>query len=650
MAHHDTRDKIALLSAVLGVFVLVAALFGSLSDALLFLLALGLFASPGLPIARRWFSGIESWLVGAALGFLSSSLAASLLHRLQLASPLAVLATPTVLFLVATVIAPHIELRVRAGEPERGERLWAIATAFIVLAIVAIPFLKVGATTPSGIAFRAYFSADLMTHLSVVAELQKGGFPLVNPFYAGSSLGYYWLFFTFPAAFGALAGNQATLLSVYLTGGVLFGALLFAVMRRVGLPSSRAFIATAIALTAASYEGLLALLRHEPFTDINVDALARWAFQWTSLDGLHRSLLYTPQHLFSYSLLLVLLLLVIRREPSDRTTAVFSGSLLGGMAGTSIVTAMLAGPWLVWVLFWRRRNWRSFLGLAFWTTSSALALLVWFVLLGYFGEAGSALTFRVPAWPELVSVLGLDAGALFLLAASRRGRRSSLEWEVMLLAGLALVAVLFLDLRGYEGVWMAWRAGSVLLLSLAILAAAALRTGLRPLHGIIVVPALLTVVLDVHNAQDIGNRRMSAGNFRWTTTVSADEWQALRFLREETAEDAVVQWDVRARDLGEWAIIPALAERRMAVGFPIFLLDLRKYRVRERRHVTPIFASGDAERAHREAVDLGIDYLFIGRAEVNARGARLRPLFESPHRFRKVFQNAEVTLLEVLPR
>ena len=155
-------------------------------------------------------------------------------------------------------------------------------------------------------------------------------------------------------------------------------------------------------------------------------------------------------------------------------------------------------------------------------------------------------------------------------------------------------------------------------------------------------------MLDVYNAQDVTNRRMSAGEFRWTTTVSSAEWEALRFLRDETPRDAIVQWDVRARELGEWAFIPAIAERRMAVGLPIFLLDLRKYRVRERRHARPIFGSGDVEEAHLQAVALGIDYLFIGRAEVSLRGDALRGLFESPNHFRAVFENAEVTLLEVL--
>jgi hypothetical protein len=112
----------------------------------------------------------------------------------------------------------------------------------------------------------------------------------------------------------------------------------------------------------------------------------------------------------------------------------------------------------------------------------------------------------------------------------------------------------------------------------------------------------------------------------------------------------VAQYDVRAREPGDWALLPAIAERRMAVGSPIFLLDPRRYRARERRDLRPIFASGDPEDAHRRARALGIDYLFLGPPELHTRGERVRSLFESPDLFPKVFSNRAVTILAVAPR
>ena len=122
----------------------------------------------------------------------------------------------------------------------------------------------------------------------------------------------------------------------------------------------------------------------------------------------------------------------------------------------------------------------------------------------------------------------------------------------------------------------------------------------------------------------------------------------MRWLRDETTASSIVQWDSRAREPGEWALVPALAERRMAVGFPIFLLEREKYRRRERRWVRPVFTSEDPAEAHRFAVDAGIDYLFIGRRELEIRGGRLRKFWESPALFEQVFSNREVSLFRVL--
>ena len=112
-------------------------------------------------------------------------------------------------------------------------RLWLAASVALAMGLVAIPFLRVAEITPSGAAYRAYFSADLMTHLSVVAELQKGTFPPQNPFYAGLTLGYQWLFFLFPAVVGQWIGNQAALLLTNLSMSCLFAALAFAAANRV---------------------------------------------------------------------------------------------------------------------------------------------------------------------------------------------------------------------------------------------------------------------------------------------------------------------------------------------------------------------------------------------------------------------------------
>jgi hypothetical protein len=646
-------ERAATGAALAFAFVLSAVLFGSTWRAATYALSLAIFVAPGIPLAKRWLDPPFAILAGVALGYFASSLAASALLRFHSLGPVAMVGASIGLYLLARFVSRFVPERPRSDAG--ADRGFFGAALLLPLLFAALPFLKVGAEVADGVAFRAYFSADLMTHLSVVSELQKGTYPPTNPFYSGESLHYYWLFFGHPTAFGMTGTNQAALLSLYLASGMLFTGLLYGAGREHGLRPLRAFLATAVAVLAVSYEGLLTLARsllgEGSFRDTNVDAFGRWILGLVSLDGLHRSVLYTPQHLFSYSLLVVLLVLMLRGEPRDRAGAVLLGGLLGGMAGTSIVTAILAGPWAVLVLFLRSPSFRRFLELSLWTAVPALLCLGGYVGLGFFGDAGSALALRSPRWPEVFSVLLLDCGALCLLFFYRRpsGLRR-FDLEIAALATLALLAVLFLDLRGYEGVWMAWRAGSVLLLALGFLAAPALAGALRARHALAIVPATLTAVLDLVNAQDVSNRNLSPGDFRWTTVVSRDEWEALQWIRAETPGDSVVQWDVRARELGEWALLPAVAQRRMAVGNPIFLLDLRKYRVRERREVRPIFTSGDPLEAHRLATGLGIDYLFLGSRELQMRGERLRRLFESEALFRTVFSNRGVTILAVVPR
>ena len=310
------------------------------------------------------------------------------------------------------------------------------------------------------------------------------------------------------------------------------------------------------------------------------------------------------------------------------------------------MTAMLAGPWLVIVRVSRGGDPKAMARDLAAVGAVSAACLAWFFHLGFFGDAGAALTLRRPQLLEIPALLIFECGPLVLLSLASWKSRTVRPFAVLAL--LSFLAVLFLDIRGYEGVWMAWRAGSVLLVCLFLMAAVGLQKWRPAALGSLILFGSLTVLLDVYNAQDITNLELSAGGFRWTTMVRQDEVAALEWIRTETPTAAIVQWDTRAREPGEWALIPALAERRMAVGLPIFLLDQRKYRVRERRKVRPIFTSFDPTEAHRLAVESGIDYLFVGRRELDVRGERLRRLWDVPNRFKVSFAKGDATVFAVV--
>ena len=74
----------------------------------------------------------------------------------------------------------------------RDGRVLLLALLLVPL-IVARPFSLVGIEIPEGHVYRAYFTADYVWRRAVVAELAKGDFLPVNPFYVGDVLHYYWM-------------------------------------------------------------------------------------------------------------------------------------------------------------------------------------------------------------------------------------------------------------------------------------------------------------------------------------------------------------------------------------------------------------------------------------------------------------------------
>ena len=106
------------------------------------------------------------------------------------------------------------------------------------------------------------------------------------------------------------------------------------------------------------------------------------------------------------------------------------------------------------------------------------------------------------------------------------------------------------------------------------------------------------------------------------------------------------QLDPIKRDVQGWAFLPAFAERRMAVGLPISMVPLQKYRDGSRRAAW-IFETTSAESAHILALRSGIDYLFLGRP---SRRITPRPRRDSTQRaqfFEVVFRNPAATIYRV---
>jgi hypothetical protein len=76
--------------------------------------------------------------------------------------------------------------------------------------VVGIPYAHVGEELPEGRAYRAYFTADFVWEVAVVAELAKGDMPPRNPYYLNDDLHYYWLMHLLPAVQHRAFGGTPT--------------------------------------------------------------------------------------------------------------------------------------------------------------------------------------------------------------------------------------------------------------------------------------------------------------------------------------------------------------------------------------------------------------------------------------------------------
>ena len=223
-------------------------------------------------------------------------------------------------------------------------------------------------------------------------------------------------------------------------------------------------------------------------------------------------------------------------------------------------------------------------------------------------------------------------------------------------AGLVLGLLVFYFVRlSVEGSYIGFRAGQLLQLALPGLAAlffARLWRGNRQAiamaaAAVLIAVGLPTTLIDSFNAQDIDNLKMGPG-FRWTITVTPEEQEAFRWLRTQTPADAIVQMDPIAHGRETWSQLPTFAERRMAAARPISLMNVPEYEARSRQ-VRAIYAGGRPDVAAETARTLGIDYIFIGPAEIKSNGPdRLAKFDARPELFRKVFQNGRTRIYEVL--
>jgi len=218
------------------------------------------------------------------------------------------------------------------------------------------------------------------------------------------------------------------------------------------------------------------------------------------------------------------------------------------------------------------------------------------------------------------------------------------------LAAIALFLMYFVRLT-VDQAWMAFRAGQMLIVALAAPAARCIAggtTGARrwataAMVVLCFVAGAPTTIIDEYNAQDTRNLAMGPG-FPWTIVVTPQQQEAYRWLREHTPPTSVVQMDARSRERSTWSNIPSFAERRMAAGLPISLLNIPEYAERSdlaRR----MYATSNPAEAADIARTLRVDYVYVDEVERRAYSQGIS--FDRSPRFERVFTEDPVAIYRV---
>lgn len=635
-----------------------------------------LACAPGLPIGWRLFGRSPAgWISGALIGYALTAIVIWAAIALGVPGGLAFVAGWALLLCVTWMACRGAGAPLLPLAPwGRGDAL-ALALVLALTAAVALPpFANLGIRDAEGNRYyRAYFTADFVWHTALTAELGKYAMPPRNPFLAPRPIHYYWTYFLLPAAVSAsgpaaLRDVQRCLkLNAFFTGMLLMSAIFMSV--RGAVPhAAAAGMSVALALLASSAEGLATVFglwqRGMPLSavrDINIDAVTAWVWKGYRIDGLQRALWYVPQHSMAYALgLIALTATAVGGSPGSLASSLLIGVALGGAVTMNpLVGGMFALAFGVAVLADAARK-PAPLGRILCGAAAALpvvAAVMWCLSNRMVEGAGGALEFGFTGTSRNAPVLTLllSLGPILLPALAGLLVRCAVPVAPLAasaaLAGLSLFLLYFVRLS-VDRAWVGFRAGHLMLVSLPALAArffactlGSARTLALASFAALLIAGAPTVLIDEYNAQDITNRSIAPGDFPWTLVLTAEQQQAFRWIREHTPPTAVVQMEPLVRGRAGFSLIPTFAERRMAAGLALPLLEIPEYRERSERART-VYASNDARDAWDTARALRLDYLYVDDVERRAYPG-VEKLDRNPQYFEPVFAAGPVAVYRV---
>lgn len=433
--------------------------------------------------------------------------------------------------------------------------LWVV----VAVAITAPAFSHVGVETANGYAYRAYFNTDVFRNMATAGSLVRTGIPPENPYFSGYALHYYWLFHVIPAFWTTvLPGFRVEFIFVQLAlvTALSLIATFWLVARGLSTDSRAGRWLLPLFFLGGSYEGVYVLnhLREKKmdwhqFTTLNVDGILRWVEKLPQVDTLYRPLLYAPQHLMA---VMVFLLLLLLWPKASRGMQRFGLLILVFISvGFSVIigaiNVLAAGVLLLGDLIRRRRGvWPPIVlgGLA---GAAFLALYLKGFLMFSLKQGDLKLVMPEKLLSQLLPFFVLQWGAIFFfgIAGVVIWRRKDIHYFllcVFLLLSTIFVIFIQIDVPGLSDVSL--KAGYIHHTAMLLFAAKFVDQILQkgPLQKRIlavalvalILPASVTIAMDVYNSQDINNPK-------FTTYIAKPQMELYRWMQKNVPPKARVE-------------------------------------------------------------------------------------------------------------
>ena len=193
--------------------------------------------------------------------------------------------------------------------------------------------------------YRAYFTADFVWHMALTAEMTRFEMPPRNPYMADRALHYYWTYFLVPAALTRDRARRRARRRRSRSRSTRSPQRPCCSHRSTASPrprpgaerrrrsASRSWCSRRAPRASRSIGDLCAARRDRcsPLRDINIDAVTAWWYDGLRIDGVHRTMFYTPQHGLSCALglLAVTVAAAAAGAAAPLSSVVLAGLLLG---------------------------------------------------------------------------------------------------------------------------------------------------------------------------------------------------------------------------------------------------------------------------------------------------------------------------------